>query len=1258
MADSILQRRPCGRVPPGGARQGGVRALRWPWLVAVLVVLVAPHATRFHVEARAQALGQESPASPAAAVVESTETAAGRPTTAANGQASSGPVADATTQPPLSVTVTPRTEAATLPKPPPVEAAVIAEQQPELFYLENEAGRLVPVPGFQYRDFVELLRLREGMPKLPTAPEAVLERLEIRVDLVADPQDSQADASNEGTDGDVDAPRPPPLRTMPEAASDGTDGLVTIELTVMQASNAWVSLPLNLGEALLTEPPVHETLPGPTGRFLLDADADRGGYRGWFHGEPGTRHRVVLRGRLPVERAEGTVQMAVDLPRANASRLSIRSPLLDPAVSVEPSGLPPGVQPDEQGSVVSFVGLVGPTRIRLSSSEGMLAPVAAAPQASVELVVTIDGRQASTKAVLQLDQLPRGRRTFTIQLPPRARLESLAAPTALVTIRGPDEAPEAVVTVDPDANGRAVIEMVCETPLDGERKPLDVLGFGIREIPTWRQWGQVSVLVQGDWQLNWDPAGPLRRIDPSLALRREGCVAAFAFDAQPASLPLEVRPLESRVVVEPEYRVRVSATRAELVARLQLAVRGAPISQLRVGLEGWDVEEAGPPGLVDGAAITEGEHGVDIPFRQGLTGDAVVEIRASRPILRDAERVEWSLPVPEANVVGPAAVIILPESDIELTPDAEASIGLVRQVAPTISPRDADRLSPLTRGDAATAAAWTEGTAIAYRLDGKPGRFAASRRYLPRRVAASLSTRLDVGPEEIAVEETVRFDVAYVPLEVAEFSVPERVTASGTLEVRQGDRLLASQPATDRTAAVDDDTTAGTVEPLPGEASLVREGSDGRASRRMRVMLPTPLLGTGELVVRYRLPTTPPPAETTLAEEVPFVMPLGVRFGKQSVALESDRGLAVEVRGEPWKREMAVQGTALPRNWVSSRPQETVRLAVATEPRTYGETVIDAAWLQTRLLPRQRQDIFRYRLTTSAERLDLVLPEPSMPEDPSSEIIEVLLNGRPVVDAVRSDRKLVLNLPTAGKLREYSLEIVTRHQRPAGWQPVLLEAPEFPDGAVARRFYWELRLPPDEHLMTQPGGWTSQQEWAWDTVGLAPRAIISPEMLQAWIEPSAMQVTTRSEPSMPSGERRMVFSGLGQPEAARLWILPTWLLVAVTSGPMLVVGLVLVQWPLLRRPAVIMLLAVVATAAAAVFPWWALLVGQAALPGLLLTCLAAGLRVALRPAAPPQVVGQTGGMVVSQSSTRTALAPFVPESSRATRGLPAERSAS
>jgi len=88
----------------------------------------------------------------------------------------------------------------------------------------------------------------------------------------------------------------------------------------------------------------------------------------------------------------------------------------------------------------------------------------------------------------------------------------------------------------------------------------------------------------------------------------------------------------------------------------------------------------------------------------------------------------------------------------------------------------------------------------------------------------------------------------------------------------------------------------------------------------------------------------------------------------------------------------------------------------------------------------------------------------------------------------------------------------------------------------------------------------------------------------------------------------------------------------------------------------VMTLGILATAAAAVFPWRALLVVQAALPGVMLTVLAAGLRIALRSTGTVQTRAETP-MIVSQSSTRTALSAYMPESSRGRR-VATERSAS
>jgi len=74
------------------------------------------------------------------------------------------------------------------------------------------------------------------------------------------------------------------------------------------------------------------------------------------------------------------------------------------------------------------------------------------------------------------------------------------------------------------------------------------------------------------------------------------------------------------------------------------------------------------------------------------------------------------------------------------------------------------------------------------------------------------------------------------------------------------------------------------------------------------------------------------------------------------------------------------------------------------------------------------------------------------------------------------------------------------------------------------------------------------------------------------------------------------------------------------SGPLLALGLTMVYRPAWRRVPAVFALALPATLAAVAFPAIAPLVVQAAIPGCLLSFLAAGLRRATEPAV-PMVVG-------------------------------------
>ncbi|MFM1904409.1 MAG: hypothetical protein RLZZ440_2309, partial [Planctomycetota bacterium] len=71
-------------------------------------------------------------------------------------------------------------------------ASAVRETLPELYYLEDDSGRLVPVPGFRYRDFMELFRLREGLAGAAQPPALVVERVRYRIDARGESRSDRA----------------------------------------------------------------------------------------------------------------------------------------------------------------------------------------------------------------------------------------------------------------------------------------------------------------------------------------------------------------------------------------------------------------------------------------------------------------------------------------------------------------------------------------------------------------------------------------------------------------------------------------------------------------------------------------------------------------------------------------------------------------------------------------------------------------------------------------------------------------------------------------------------------------------------------------------------------------------------------------------------------------------------------------------------------------------------------------------------------
>lgn len=1078
------------------------------------------------------------------------------------------------------------------PVPPGPTPAGVQELEPELFYLKDDAGRLVPVPGFRYRDFLEMFRIREGLGGPAAPPPAVLDSIVATIDA----------------------------RGVGPAA---TSCPVDVTARVRQSRGGWAMVRLGLGQVLLDAPPRHD---GP-GRLVVDADPDGGGYRCWFESPPaagdGLEHVVSFRGRLPVEVGEARESFTLQLPLAVASRLEVRTDREDPRVDLRPAG---GGRIEtataDDGSLVTIAGLAGEVRIRLADAGGGTADPLAA-EADCRSIVRIDGRTAAIAATLTLSNLDPATEQLRITLPRQAQLRRVGGDGSLLDA-GPVKAPKGsadgdtvTVAVEPNARGAAAIELECERPIDATGStPVDPLGFSVAGIDSWRQRGRMSLVIDGDWQVTWEDVTGVRRIDPPAGEREPGLVAAFAYDTQPASLPLQIRPRLSRLVMEPEYRYDVSKSRITLAARLRVAVRGAPVGSVALALEpGWSLADVGPAGVVDAAGVRNEAGRLTIPFLQPLAGDAVVEIEAVREVDPTAERLAWRLPVPKADLVGPAAVIVSSNAEIELLPDASGITGLVRQTS-----------SALPADDSRT-------IALVYRLDAAEGSFAAMRRFLPRRVEAVITGQVAADERQMEVAETIRLDVLHVPLEFLELSLAQEVVESGSFEIRQGGELIE---------ALDIVTTSET-------------DAAGRPLVLVRALLPEPLLGRGEVSVRYRLATPAIPFEATAALDLPLPLPVAGGTVRQSITIDESPALAIVPRGDAWRRDVTGQ-TVTSRSWSASQPRQILPLAISTRTReAVGVTVIEAAWLRTRLFPDSREDTATYVVLPAHQQLEVQLPLVA-----TATSVEARLDGSPVALQARGDGSYAIDISPPGPGCRL-LEI--RTVAPWGgtiaglglpW-PMPLEPPVFPADVIQRRFSWELAVLPGDHLVGVPTRWTGQQQWAWQGFGWMREPTVSSRELAGWVaETLGRPAVTVAAPAWPLQDRRSVYAGIGPPGSAAAWVVPTWVVVLLASGLALSVGLAMVALPAWRTLAVVLSLLGSATILAVALPDWAPLLAQTAAPGAVLAALAAALRRRHEPAPRPArrpVIGSPSSLTRTAAPTASlVVASSIESGSRATAG--------
>jgi hypothetical protein len=288
-----------------------------------------------------------------------------------------------------------------------------------------------------------------------------------------------------------------------------------------------------------------------------------------------------------------------------------------------------------------------------------------------------------------------------------------------------------------------------------------------------------------------------------------------------------------------------------------------------------------------------------------------------------------------------------------------------------------------------------------------------------------------------------------------------------------------------------------------------------------------------------------------------------------------------------------------------------------------------------------RQDRAAYHLVSSEEQISFTLPKGAV------EHLQIKVNGEDFTAEPDAKGRYSVSLPP----QQSSHQLVVTYQMAGAdvdSHSLEVELPKFEGNVGVHHLYWHLAMPASRHLIDAPARITPEFTWVWNGIGWDRRSSMEHRELESWTGISLGA-------PLPESTNRYLFSLAGNPDPIEILTAKRGELVFVTSLTVLALGLMLIQFQILRRPIALLAIGVLIAALAAWRAESALLFVQAALLGLALVLLAALIEFTqTRRRASPQIVRSGGSSIIDSrpapASVRTA-EPIAPAS---TESLPVE----
>lgn len=968
-----------------------------------------------------------------------------------------------------------------------------------------------------------------------------------------------------------------------EARGDTVD--LTARFTIALLTNQLTRIPLGFGQSRLME---KAQFSGASEACYVEYDRAASEHVAWVK-QDSRQCVLTIKLRAPLEQVGEVTRLKLQSPAAAISQFNLRVPATDLVLESGNSFTGKTV-----GAATVFSGPVhGDLDLAWRKPRAGGASPARILSANTQVRMHVSGQSLSAEASINVSCFTGAFNSFTVELPPGAEFVSARRtdadqPDVIAAVReapGQTKSPAAkagkprgkLVDVSfPSTNEAVNVKLVASFSDPGaQRGEVELAGFAV--VDARFDEGIVDVVVDREWSAEFRVAdaeridvpaqaregeAPMPRAESAVA-RPEAVTARFRYYRQPYSLTVTVDRRRTRVTVEPVYVVTVDRDRVNVEARLSYFVRGTNAEQLEVKMPDWVVDgiASEPEGVIDLDRFEpEPTEPLSIPLATP-SGQFQVTLTAHYDLAADATEITFDLPRPKADTVTPAAVVISPALNVQLTPRIDEMTALaVDLLPPQLTGLPENRQAPLHFRDRG-------GTEAA--------RFLASFAFRSRSMSIVDSSRIDLDERQARVVQTLDYQISHEPALSLLLRVPRMVLNRDNLQI-----------------SLDDDKDKKLVW---ADVPDVQDGVDLTRST-VRVDLPSGRIGACRLNLAYalQLPTL------TAGKPQPFSAPLVLSVNDPATTVERRTSvvhavdaLSVENVGDAWQPdEDAALDVSDDLALVGPKDGRPLQLSLTLrQSQQQNSSIVRQAWVQTWLSSAGRRDRAVYRVSTGDRQLHVRLP-------PGAEVEYVGVDGHEVRGGrAPVDGELTIDLPAIDAQQQFVVEIwyIIDEIPGSRWGRTSLTLPDVAGAKWARRMYWQLAIPRDEHLLLAPTALTPELAWHWEPLlgelGFWDhRASLDQRDLEKWIGAS-------QQDDLPSGTNQYLFSGFGLVDRVEFLRVGRLSLLAGLSLLTLVLGLLLIYVPLLRHPLLLLPLGLAVAVLGLLFPEPAIQAAQAAVLG-------------------------------------------------------------